>query len=409
MKKLDKNTKVADRALYALGKKVEILNHLSWPKSKKNLFLKSWRKNNPKLPEIERKKLDLSSEKETLKQIIKRNKSKDPLAILINETAKSFMLAFDMLESNGKKNFFNISCKLYGQPKDLIEQGNTSTYKIASKLLKSLKKFNLQEITPTDAYCILADSVVEQIRLVAKEVGLASTVDIVTDKKISAKATASPTKIKIREGTCFAPHDIDQLIQHELLVHSLTAINGRKQKIKTLGLNSPRTTVTQEGLAVFSEFITNSMDVKRLQRVSSRVIAIQMAIDGADFLDVFKHFLEYGQSEEESYYSTQRIFRGGNVKGRYVFTKDQVYLKGFIEVHQFFYKSLKDKNFSYPLYLMSGRLCTSDIKSVAPYFKNGTLVKPLYKPKWIEDRSTLLAFLLSSSIIHGLGIQGRSQ
>ena len=60
-----------------------------------------------------------------------------------------------------------------------------------------------------------------------------------------------------------------------------------------------------------------------------------MALDGADFIELFTFFLDAGQWEEESVKSVQGIFRGGAVKGVVVFTKDAVYLQGLIEVHTF--------------------------------------------------------------------------
>ena len=79
--------------------------------------------------------------------------------------------------------------------------------------------------------------------------------------------------------------DIDQLINHEAFIHVATTINGRKQnKMKILGSNYGAVTKTQEGLAVFSEFITGSIDIDRMRRISDRVKAIHMAIDGANFI-----------------------------------------------------------------------------------------------------------------------------
>ena len=43
---------------------------------------------------------------------------------------------------------------------------------------------------------------------------------------------------------------------------------------------------------MFSEFITGCIDVNRMYRISDRVIAIQMAIDGADFIQVYRFFLK---------------------------------------------------------------------------------------------------------------------
>ena len=61
--------------------------------------------------------------------------------------------------------------------------------------------------------------------------------------------------------------------------------------MKILGSNFGSITKTQEGLAVFSELITGSIDVDRMRRISDRVVAIQMSIDGADFIEVFRYFL----------------------------------------------------------------------------------------------------------------------
>ena len=73
------------------------------------------------------------------------------------------------------------------------------------------------------------------------------------------------------------------------MVHVATTLNGRNQhKMKILGGNYGSITKTQEGLAVFSEFITGSIDIKRMYRIMDRVKAIQMAIDGADFIEVFR-------------------------------------------------------------------------------------------------------------------------
>ena len=41
-----------------------------------------------------------------------------------------------------------------------------------------------------------------------------------------------------------------------------------------------------------------------------------MALSGADFVQVFRYFLEAGQNEAESFSSTQRVFRGVPLTGR---------------------------------------------------------------------------------------------
>ncbi len=52
-----------------------------------------------------------------------------------------------------------------------------------------------------------------------------------------------------------------------------------------------------------------------------------MAMAGADFIEVFRYFLDAGQSAEESFSSTQRVYRGVPTTGGAAFTKDTVYLR----------------------------------------------------------------------------------
>ncbi len=404
MKDFPKEIRVPDRALYKVGKKVEILKNLTWPLSHKNKFLKQWEKKNPELPKITYPKYDFSNQKLQLRDILRQCRSQHPFSLITKRTAKSFLLGLEMVEAVGTKRFFKLSKELYGSPEDLLNDEGVSTFRTAKRFLKSVKKFDLTSISPPELACILPETVVEEIKAVALEKFQDKKIKVITDSKLKSKASAGPQRIRIRAATTFTPHDVEQLIQHELLVHTLTLLNGRKQPLKTLGLNSPRTTCSQEGLAVFAEFITNTMDVTRLRRISARVEAIQLALEGADFLDIFLFFMEHGQSEEESYFSAARIFRGGCVKGRVIFTKDLVYLKGFIQVHNFFLTALQHKKFLNPQYFISGRMNCSDVDELAPLFRSSTLKSPAYEPDWISNRSTLLAFLLSSSVMSNLGL-----
>lgn len=77
------------------------------------------------------------------------------------------------------------------------------------------------------------------------------------DRNLIAKAAAGATRIRLRHGAAFSDYDRRQLLQHEALVHSLTALNGREQAVlPSLALASPRVTAAQEGLATFAEQIT---------------------------------------------------------------------------------------------------------------------------------------------------------
>ena len=106
---------------------------------------------------------------------------------------------------------------------------------------------------------------------------------IVIDARLTSKAAAGATQIRLRDATCFSSYDLQQLLQHEAFVHSLTALNGRAQpKIKSLGLGAPRTTGPQEGLATFAELVTGAIDIDRMKRIALRVVANRISIDASD-------------------------------------------------------------------------------------------------------------------------------
>jgi uncharacterized protein (TIGR02421 family) len=177
-------------------------------------------------------------------------------------------------------------------------------------------------------------------------------------------------------------------------VHSLTALNGREQPfLKSLGLNSPRITATQEGLAVFAELITRSIDVGRMKRISLRIIAIDLALRGADFIDVFKFFLDNGQSDTDSFNSAMRVFRGAPLTGGHAFTKDTVYLHGMLSVHTFFRWTLRQQKLPLVRFLFSGKMTLQDCLSFEPLFDSGYIKPPLYVPAWAQRTHGLAGYL----------------
>ena len=222
-------------------------------------------------------------------------------------------------------------------------------------------------------------------------------------KELSAKATASSKTIKIRENGEFDETDIKQLLNHEAYIHVATTLNGRAQsKMKILGSNYGSITKTQEGLAVFSEFITGSIDVDRMRRISDRVVAIQMSIDGADFLDVFKFFLDKSGSKNQAFEITRRVFRGGILTGGAPFTKDIVYLDGLIRVYNFFRSAIAQGKTECIQLIFSGKMDLDDIPIVHSMYKEGLVEKPKFIPPWATDLNFLICHFSFSVFLENI-------
>ena len=84
-----------------------------------------------------------------------------------------------------------------------------------------------------------------------------------------------------------------------------------------------------------------------------------------------------------------RCFRGGDVSGKVVFTKDTIYLKGLLEVYAFLATCIHENRPELANYLFAGRLSLGDVIELAPYFETGFIDGPHYMPHWARDLRTL--------------------
>lgn len=148
------------------------------------------------------------------------------------------------------------------------------------------------------------------------------------------------------------------------------------------------------------------MGINRLRRLALRVRAVKDALDGADFLQIFRGFLEAGQSEEDSYTSTERIFRGGDVRGKIVFTKDAAYLGGLLEAHTFLRVAIRDNRPELIPRLFAGRLTLGDVFELSPFFDSGVLLPPRYVPPWADDLRRIAAMLAYSGFLARVQLEG---
>jgi uncharacterized protein (TIGR02421 family) len=250
--------------------------------------------------------------------------------------------------------------------------------------------------------CILAATVAEQMQQAVKQFGqYAPKVCIVDD--LSANALAGAERVRIRRTACFTDKDVEQLIQHEIHIHVATLLNGRQpNNIKLLSLVHSGTTKTQEGLAVFAEFITGAIDIDRLRRLANRVVAIQMAMDGADFIEVYRYYLEQTDSPDQSFENARRVFRGGVITGGAPFTKDIVYLDGLLRVHNFMRSAVAVGRADCIPLLFVGRLSIEDIPIIAQLGSLGLCAKPLFLPPWVKDLRFLFSYLSYSAFLNSV-------
>lgn len=85
------------------------------------------------------------------------------------------------------------------------------------------------------------------------------------------------------------------------------------------------------GLAVLSEYLSDSLSLKRLKELAYRVLASDSLIKGNSFSDTFDMlYSQFKLDKEASWYITLRAHRGGG------FTNDFHYLSGLKKIYDYY-------------------------------------------------------------------------
>jgi uncharacterized protein (TIGR02421 family) len=123
------------------------------------------------------------------------------------------------------------------------------------------------------------------------------------------------------------PNRVDALIHHEVGTHLLTYHNGCAQRLRMLSVGLPGYDELQEGLAVFSEYLSGGLTAGRVRTLAARVVAAHAAADGASFVETFRVLhREHGFTQRAAYTIAMRVHRGGGM------VKDAVYLRGLLQL-----------------------------------------------------------------------------
>ncbi|HJW47774.1 MAG TPA: flavohemoglobin expression-modulating QEGLA motif protein [Lysobacter sp.] len=377
---------------------IRLLGLVSWPASVQRHFLDEAAQGRFALPQVEYPKLDFSEARRELDAIRAAVDPAHPLGRYLSESACSWSIAAELLEAVGTPAVTTHSICLFGRPDEPLPGNGPSTREAAHHFIDIANELDRELLAPSECVSISATALQLQLQSTLDDFFGKRMIDVVLDPDLIAKAAAGATRIRLRHGAAFSDYDRHQLVQHEALVHSLTALNGREQPhLQSMALSSPRTTATQEGLATFAEQITGAIDIERMKRISLRIEAVAMAMEGADFLEVFHYFRGNGQSDVDSFTSAQRVFRGVPTTGGYAFTKDTVYLRGLISVHTFFRWALRHRKLLLCRRLFAGKMTLGDVQRLEPLFNSGVVVPPRWLPQWVV-RANGLAGMLAFSL-----------
>lgn len=205
-------------------------------------------------------------------------------------------------------------------------------------------------------------------------------VPIRIESRMAASAAACGGAIRLKRDSIFSEHDAALFEAHECWIHLGLRHNGRRQSVcKFAAQSSPATTATQEGLAVLCEILAGTAPANRLSHLLDRFRVVQMARDGAGFLDVYGYYLTRGRSPDEAYELAVRVFRG-SLPSLGPFTKDAAYAVGLTRVVHSVRRALTSEAWRDFLLILSGKFDLAERPLLLELARNGLIEPPVFVP-----------------------------
>jgi uncharacterized protein (TIGR02421 family) len=316
-----------------------------------------------------------------------------PAGTMMRFMCEQFRLTVDLLEARGTPGFSQISSLLYGTPNDVFHVGGPTIADLASQMRVVLSGLDVQSTEERDVRSIPGTEAVERLRAMVDASMGKGMVEVLADDGIAADAAAGSDYIKVREDRSFSQRDLDLLEAHEAWVHIGTTQNGLSQPVCTfLGKAAPRTTVTQEGLAVLTEMLNLRSHPRRLAKLMHRIEGIKAASEGANFIEVFEMMRTEGLTDDEAWAACVRIFRGSLPDGG-PFTKDLGYGKGLVLTLLYVRLAINlGRSHRIPL-LFCGKVDLLDMVTLHQLEEEGLVDQPRFIPPPFNDIPALASTL----------------
>lgn len=182
----------------------------------------------------------------------------------------------------------------------------------------------------------------------------------------------------LKKNHKFSNNQLQVLANHEIGVHLVTTFNGLSQPLKIFSNGFPNNVETQEGLAVYSEYMSGSLTMYRLRELAFRVIAADSLSKGYSFADTFDLLnSQYKLEKNKAFSITQRVHRGGG------FTKDFLYLTGLRNIYKY---ANENKNLGK---LLLGKVCMSYEPAIDKLMDLGLANKPVhFTDAFLKNKNT---------------------
>jgi uncharacterized protein (TIGR02421 family) len=393
---------------------IRILDAIKWDSSVRSAFFASGCREMPAIDAdyyAQRNPLDFNpvdkrDELHEIERDISRNLGQlNPLSALMRRICREYGTVVRLLEARGTKDFGLYSEDLYGSASDVFHAGDPTLADLGTQMEATLTNLLRNESMIEAPKDISAPTAVAMLNERLLSVFPDAGIRVLLNDQMTADAAAGSDYLKIRSDAMFNSLDIDVLEVHEGWIHLGTTINGSSQSCCTfLGKGPPSSTTTQEGLAVLTEILTLRSSPTRLYRLVNRVRAVTLAEDGANFVEVFEYLRSNNLSDDESYATAVRVFRGSAPDGR-PFTKDLAYMRGFIQTYNFLRLAMSEGKLDSLPVLLCGKITLEDVHTYRVLMEEGVVDPPKFVPPHFADLKGLATWMSFSRFISNLNFE----
>lgn len=291
----------------------------------------------------------------------------DPtMAFLFRDKRKEIDRMLNMMIDREKPEFMHSSLQVFGPIDDKLLD-------IAKAILVAIEpplEDEKEEKISAKEFAVMAENELKWLKLQDPRVSTAVRVRDDIHGILVSRGT-----LNINKNFTVSKERAFSLLQHEIGTHVVTYFNGKAQPLKLFYIGVPGYEELQEGLAVFSEYLTGGLTLGRMRTLAARVLIVDQLISGSSFIDSFFLLVDkYGFSEKAAYLLTTRVYRGGGL------TKDGVYLKGLLNIIEYIKKGKSLEA------LLIGKIRQDYLPVVQELIHRQILVKPTLKPRYLEER-----------------------
>lgn len=368
-----------DADLNRLVQKIELLNYINpinIEQEKRNFFASKYNLS----PNFRYRKIDFNAHKlqqALFSQNIDAIKDEESRAFYRN-VIYDYSGLIQCVQTIGKgREFYYNSLKSFGTP----------TQKDVENA-QFILHFDDTEINQEMFPVFNANDAVEYFKEFSKHYDFDLNIKLSTKLSAAAMVLNNTQTLLLKKNHRFSANQLKVLANHEIGVHLVTTFNGLDQSLKIFHNGFPNNVETQEGLAVYSEYMSGCLTLYRLKELSYRVIAADSLYKGFNFCDTFD--LLHNQNKlnrEESYNIALRAHRGGG------FTKDYMYLTGLKKVYDY-HQSGGNLDL-----LLAGKISLDNVGIVSKWQEEGLAQEVRYQNRAFEkneNTNTRLGFILKN-------------